>query len=149
VPPRIWIGVVLVVGLTWLPQSLREAALARVGLHSVVAIVCGLGAVALQAIATDPTRRNGGIFLLTMLCWAVALIWEYVSRAPGSFSWPAAVVASLVLVGIPVTTTAIVTSVKPEPMWAFAQVASLAIASAPLSTLAALLAAVPLIGEGP
>jgi hypothetical protein len=148
-PPRMWIGALLLLGLTWLPPSLREAALGRPGLHAVLAIVCGLGAVALRMLATGPTRRTG-VALLVVLSWAVAVTWEYLGRdAPGFFKWPSAIAASLVLVGLPVLTAAIVANVESGATRRFAQVTSLAMAAAPVSTAAALVVNLLFTGEGP
>jgi hypothetical protein len=148
-PVLVWSGAAAVLALTWLVPGLRQAVVAQFGLYAAVAIVCGMGAVALRH-AQPGLMRQGAIVLLLVLSGMVAVGWKYANRAhPQQFSWPAAIVVGLGGVLLPILIAALYANEKSGAGWIFARVTSLSLLAAPLSLMGGLILGLWIFHEGP
>jgi len=147
VTPRLWLGVLLVLALSWLSREARQAALDYVGLQVALALACGEGAVLLRKTRAGLARGTGVIVLL-LVCLAIGTVWLYLDRSPREpFSWPDAIGGTLTFLVVPGIAAVLYGNRQLGAGWTFIQVTTLALVAAPVSATVSFMLAVAITGE--
>jgi hypothetical protein len=142
---RLWLVALTLLALFWLEGEMRRMTLETAfGLHAVLALACGIGAVLLTRLRPGPARWVGAVLVL-LVALLIGVVWEYLYLRP-RLGWPDAIGGAASFLIVPGAIAAFYGNRGLRAGWTFVQVASLVIAAAPVSTTVSFFLAVMITG---